>query len=87
MPGNCPPSPGFAPCATLICSSSALIKYSAFTPKRPEATCLILLLKFRPSGSGLKRSRFSPPSPLFDFAPIEFMASAKHLCASSLKEP
>ena len=36
-PGNCPPSPGLAPCATLICISSAFTRYSAVTPKRPEA--------------------------------------------------
>ena len=41
-PGSWPPSPGFAPCAILICSTSALIRYSGVTPKRPEATCLIL---------------------------------------------
>ena len=40
-PGSCPPSPGFAPWAILICSSSALTRYSAVTPKRPDATCLI----------------------------------------------
>src|SRR6478609_7630069 len=40
-PGNCPPSPGFAPCAILICIMSALTRYSVVTPKRPEATCLI----------------------------------------------
>lgn len=28
-PGSCPPSPGFAPWATLICISSAFTKYSA----------------------------------------------------------
>ena len=41
-PGNCPPSPGFAPCATLICNSSALLKYAGVTPNLPDATCLIL---------------------------------------------
>ena len=40
-PGNCPPSPGLAPCATLICIMSELTRYSVVTPKRPEATCLI----------------------------------------------
>ena len=39
--GIWPPSPGFDPCATLIWSSSADAAYSAVTPKRPEATCLI----------------------------------------------
>src|SRR6516164_1813079 len=40
-PGSWPPSPGFAPCAILICRSSALTRYSVVTPNRPEATCLI----------------------------------------------
>jgi hypothetical protein len=40
-PGSCPPSPGFAPCATLIWIMSALTRYSVVTPKRPEATCLM----------------------------------------------
>ena len=40
-PGNWPPSPGLAPCAILICIMSELTRYSAVTPKRPEATCLI----------------------------------------------
>src|SRR5260221_539442 len=41
--GSCPPSPGLEPCAILISSSSARTRYSAVTPKRPEATCLIVL--------------------------------------------
>ena len=40
-PGSWPPSPGFAPCAILICIMSELTRYSAVTPKRPEATCLM----------------------------------------------
>src|SRR6266487_2119658 len=40
-PGSCPPSPGFAPWAILICSSLALTRYSAVTPKRADATCSI----------------------------------------------
>src|ERR1700743_3836776 len=39
-PGSWPPSPGLAPCAILICRSSALTRYSLVTPNRPEATCL-----------------------------------------------
>ena len=46
-PGSWPPSPGFAPCAILICSSRALTRYSAVTPKRADATCLIALLQLR----------------------------------------
>mmetsp|Transcript_8570 Transcript_8570/g.17123 ORF Transcript_8570/g.17123 Transcript_8570/m.17123 type:complete len:203 (+) Transcript_8570:1771-2379(+) len=41
-PGSWPPSPGLAPCASLISIWLAVIKYSGDTPKRPEATCLIL---------------------------------------------
>ncbi len=41
MPGSWPPSPGLAPCAILISSSRQLVRYSAVTPKRPDATCLI----------------------------------------------
>src|SRR6266480_3261043 len=48
-PGSWPPSPGLAPCAILICSISALARYSVVTPKRPEATCLILDLSESPS--------------------------------------
>ena len=43
-PGRLPPSPGFAPCASLIWISSALTRYLLVTPKRAEATCLILEL-------------------------------------------
>ena len=37
-PGSCPPSPGLAPCAILICNSAALTRYSVVTPKRALAT-------------------------------------------------
>jgi hypothetical protein len=40
-PGSWPPSPGLAPWAILIWIWSALTRYSAVTPKRPDATCLI----------------------------------------------
>ena len=43
-PGRLPPSPGFAPCASLIWISSADTRYLLVTPKRAEATCLILEL-------------------------------------------
>ena len=52
-PGNCPPSPGFAPCAILICIMSELTRYSAVTPKRPEATCLMALRIESPFGQPL----------------------------------
>ena len=40
-PGSWPPSPGLEPWAILISSCSARARYSAVTPKRAEATCLI----------------------------------------------
>ena len=43
--GIWPPSPGLEPCEILIWSSSANDAYSAVTPKRPEATCLIRELR------------------------------------------
>src|SRR4029079_5659216 len=56
-PGNWPPSPGFAPCAILICITSELTRYSAVTPKRPEATCLIAERIQLPVGGGLRGRR------------------------------
>ncbi len=52
-PGNCPPSPGFAPWAILIWMSSAFTRYSVVTPKRPEATCLMAERMESPLGRGL----------------------------------
>src|SRR3981189_3557993 len=86
-PGSWPPSPGLAPCAILICRSSALTRYSADTPKRPEATCLMAERMESPLGSGLKRSDSSPPSPVFDLPPMRFMAMASVVWASRLIEP
>src|SRR2546421_8334530 len=80
--GNCPPSPGLAPCAILICIMSELTRYSVVTPKRPEATCLIAERIESPFGSGLKRSASSPPSPVLDLPPIRFIAIASVVCAS-----
>ena len=48
-PGSWPPSPGFAPCAILICSWSADARYSAVTPKRADATCLIFERRLSPA--------------------------------------
>ena len=86
-PGNWPPSPGFAPCAILICIMSELTRYSVVTPKRPEATCLIAERIESPFGIGLKRSDSSPPSPVLDLPPIRFMAIASVVCASREIEP
>ena len=40
-PGSWPPSPGLEPWAILISSCSARARYSAVTPNRADATCLI----------------------------------------------
>src|SRR3954453_10276790 len=82
-PGNCPPSPGFAPCAILIWMSSEFVRYSAVTPNRPEATCLIELRRL----GSYSRSASSPPSPVLDLAPSRFMAIARVSWASWLIEP
>src|SRR5262245_66520003 len=86
-PGSCPPSPGFAPCAILIWSSSALTRYSLVTPNRPEATCLIALRLLSPLGNGSNRAESSPPSPVLLLPPRRFMAIARVSCASPLIEP
>ena len=75
-PGSSPPSPGFAPWAILICSSSALVRYQMVTPKRPDATCLIAERLESPLGIGLNRSGSSPPSPVLDLPPRRFIAIA-----------
>ena len=86
-PGSSPPSPGFAPCEILICSSSALARYQIVTPKRPEATCLIAERFESPLGSGLNRSGSSPPSPVLLLPPRRFMAMASVSWASAEIEP
>ena len=86
-PGSWPPSPGLAPCAILICITSELTRYSAVTPKRPDATCLMAERIESPFGSGLKRSASSPPSPVLDLPPMRFMAIASVVCASREIEP
>mmetsp|Transcript_57260 Transcript_57260/g.105829 ORF Transcript_57260/g.105829 Transcript_57260/m.105829 type:complete len:311 (-) Transcript_57260:324-1256(-) len=100
-PGNSPPSPGFAPCANLICSSSALARYSAVTPKRPEATCLILDRKESPAAmshvvppasngpasSWANLMGSSPPSPVLLLPPTRFIAIAIARWASSEIDP
>ena len=48
-------------------------KKAGVTPKRPEATCLILELSMVP-----KREASSPPSPELLLAPILFIAAARH---------
>src|SRR4029453_16176959 len=80
--GIWPPSPGFDPCAILIWSSSANAAYSAVTPKRPEATCLIAELR-----SVRKRPASSPPSPEFERAPSRLSAIPIVSCASADSAP
>ena len=75
-PGNCPPSPGFAPCATLISISSQLLIYSAVTPNLAEAICLTLELALSPLALVMDLSIDSPPSPLHEEPPILFIAIA-----------
>ncbi len=87
LPGSWPPSPGLAPCAILICRSSALTRYSLVTPNRPLATCLTADRRRSPFASGLNRSGSSPPSPVFDRAPSRFIAMARVSCASAEIEP
>src|SRR5881409_2446940 len=86
-PGNWPPSPGLAPCAILICRSSAFTRYSLVTPNRPLATCLIAERRRYPFGSGLNRPGSSPPSPVLDLPPSRFIAMASVSCASAEIEP
>src|ERR1700743_1632239 len=86
-PGSWPPSPGLAPWAILICSSSALTRYSLVTPNRPDATCLTAERRRSPLGSGLNRSGASPPPPVVDRPPSRFIAMAKVSCASAEIDP
>ena len=53
-----------------------------FTPKRPEATCLIFERR-----SSRKRAGSSPPSPVFERPPMRFIATASVSCASRESEP
>src|SRR5438552_13477119 len=86
-PGSWPPSPGLAPCAILICRSSALTRYSLVTPNRPLATCSTADRRESPSAPMTNRSGSSPPSPVFDLAPSRFMATARVSCASCEIDP
>src|SRR5215470_48575 len=87
FPGSWPPSPGLAPCAILICRSSALVRYSDVTPNRPDATCLTAERRRSPLPSGTNRSGSSPPSPVLDLPPMRFIAMASVSWASAEIEP
>ena len=86
-PMSWPPSPGLAPWATLICSSSALTRYFAVTPNLPDATCLTAERTFLPSGPTLNLDGSSPPSPVLLWEPMAFIASARVSWASMLMAP
>ena len=60
--GQLAASPGLAPWAILIWIWSAEDRYSAVTPKRPEATCLIFERSESPFLSGTSASMRSAPS-------------------------
>jgi hypothetical protein len=79
-PGNWPPSPGLAPWAILICSWSALARYSAVTPKRPEATCLIAERRLSPALS--RMSREMRPLPMTSASVVSCVSGAKRLRSS-----
>src|SRR5882762_5685406 len=87
FPGSWPPSPGLAPCAILICKSSALTRYSLVTPNRADATCLMALRRESPFASRVYLAGSSPPSPVFDLPPMRFIAMAIVSCASWLIDP
>src|SRR5215475_15091437 len=87
FPGSCPPSPGLAPCAILICRSSALTRYSLVTPNLPLATCFTAERRRSPFSSGTYRRASSPPSPVFDRPPSRFIAIAIVSCASADIDP
>ena len=57
------------------------------TPKRPLATCLMAERLESPLARGIKRLASSPPSPVLDFPPNRFIATANDSCASALIEP
>ena len=83
---SCPPSPGLAPCAHLICNSSALTRYSVSTPNLPDATCLTAERISLPlTGEFLAGS--SPPSPQLLLAPSLLATSAAVSWASLLMAP
>src|SRR2546426_2745747 len=86
-PGSSPPSPGFAPCAILICISSEFTRYQLVTPNRPDATCLIALRRESPFDSGENRLGSSPPSPVLLLPPRRFIAIASVWCASIEIDP
>ena len=84
LPGSWPPSPGFAPCAILICRSSALTRYSA---GHAEPAGGDLLDRASGARGSYSRSTSSPPSPVLDLPPRRFIAMARVSCDSAEIEP
>src|SRR5260370_32878764 len=76
-PGSWPPSPGLAPCAILICRSSALTRYSLVTPNRPLATCFTADLRRSAAAAGPDPARSPPPPPGLDQPPRPGPAAAR----------
>ena len=66
---------------------SEFTRYSVVTPNLPDATCFIADRLLSPLLSVEKRSTSSPPSPVFDFPSILFMAMARFSCASADIDP
>ena len=85
--GSWPPSPGFEPCAILICSSSAERRYAGVTPNRADATCLMRAAGPVAAAADANRSGGSPPSPLLLRPPMRFMPIATLRCASGDSAP
>ena len=86
-PGSWPPSPGFEPWAILISSWSARARYSAVTPKRADATCLIFASVGRPSSPGAYHAGSSPPSPVLAAPPSAWIPSVRARWASGDSAP
>src|SRR3989344_4657256 len=88
--GGITPSPGLAAWAILIWIWSADDRYSAVTPKRPEATCLMRLRSESPSCRGRSTSTFSAPITLLSVSPFLIgmpLSSLRQRAASSPPSP
>ena len=86
-PGNCPPSPGFAPCAIFISISLQLFRYLTVTPNLADATCFTLEFAESPFSKNLNLFSSSPPSPLHEAPFILFIPIARVSCASDERAP
>ncbi len=86
-PGSWPPSPGFEPCAILISSCRARARYSAVTPNRADATCLMWASVALSAASGAYQAGSSPPSPVLAEPPMAWIPSVSARCASGDNAP